>query len=125
MTCPLSNLTNKLSEGIYKIKCKSGHDNQNCETCGITYKVCDCFFENTNFKDDIIEFKYLCCNKNFQQNFDEKLKERFFNTNKFSDHDINKFILLLQQGVYLYRYKDDWEKFNETSLAEKKIFIVT
>ena len=77
MACPLSNLTNKLSEGIYKIKSKNGHDNQNCETCGITYKVCDCFFENTNFKDDIIEFKYLCCNKNFQQKFDEKLKERF------------------------------------------------
>ena len=125
MACPLSNLANNLSEVIYKIKCKNGHDNQNCETCAITYEVCDCFFENTNFKDDIIEFKYLCCNKNFQQKFYEKLKERFFNTNKFSNHGINNFILFLQQGVYLYKYKDDWEKFNETSLDEKKIFIFT
>ena len=34
--------------------------------------------------------KYLCCNKNYQQKFDEKLKERFLNTYKFSNHDNNK-----------------------------------
>ena len=52
----------------------------------------------------------------------EKLKERFFNTYKFSNHDVSKFILLLQITVYLYGYKDDWEKFNETSLPEKEDF---
>ena len=50
--------------------------------------------------------------------------ERFFNTYKFSIDDNNKFILLLQKGVYLYEYIDKWEKFNETSLPKKKIFIV-
>ena len=54
--------------------------------------------------------------------FDEKLKERFFSTHKFSNHNHNKFILLLQKGVYPYEYMDDWEKFNETSLSEKEDF---
>ena len=38
--------------------------------------------------------------------FDESLKKLFFNTCKFSNHDKNKFILLLQNGM------DDWKKFN-------------
>ena len=96
-----------------------------CETCGIKYKYCDCFLEYTNFKDDLIEYKYLSCSKRYQQKLDEKLKERFFNTYKFSNHDNNKFILLLLKGVYPYEYMDDWEKFNETSLPEKEHFIVT
>ena len=74
-----------------------------------------------NFKDDLIEYKCLCCNKNYQHKFDEKLKEQFFNTYKFCSHG-NKFILLLQKGVYPYEYMDDWEKFNGTSLPEKEDF---
>ena len=62
----LSNLVNNLAEGINKIKCKYGHDDKKCETCG--------------------------CNENYQQKFDENLKKRFFNTYKFSNHGINKFI---------------------------------
>ena len=58
---------------------------------------------------------------NCHKKFVEKLKELFFNTYKLSDHDINKFILLLQKGVYPYKYMDDWEKF-ETSLPEKEDF---
>ena len=68
-----------------------------CETCRIKYKYCDCFLEYTNFKDDLIEFKCLCCNKYYEQKSDEKLKEQFFNTFKFSNRDNNKFILLLQR----------------------------
>ena len=44
-----------------------------CETCGITYEICDCFLKYTNFEDDLIECKCLCCNKNYQQKFDENL----------------------------------------------------
>ena len=29
---------------------------------------------------------------------------------------------MLQKGVYLYKYVNGWEKFNETSLPEKKSF---
>ena len=54
--------------------------------------------------------------------FDEQLKERFLNTYKFSNHDNNKFILLLQKGVYSYEYMDNWEKFNELLLLEKEYF---
>ena len=66
MVSSLSNLVNNLSEGIHRIKCKFGHDDKKCETCGIKYKYCDCFLEYTNFKHDLIEHKCLCCNKNHQ-----------------------------------------------------------
>ena len=46
----------------------------------------------------------------------------FFNTYKFSNQNNNEFILLLQKGVYSYKYMDDWEKFNEISLPEKEDF---
>ena len=41
MASSLSNLVNNLSEGIHKIKCKHGHDDKKCETCGIKNKYCD------------------------------------------------------------------------------------
>ena len=50
-----------------------------------------------------------------------KVKGTIFNTYKFSNHDNNKFILLLWKRVYPYEYMDDWEKFNET-LPEKEDF---
>ena len=50
----------------------------------------------------------MCCNKNYQHKFDENLKERFFNTCK---------CLSLCNA-----YKDDWEKFNKTSLPKKTEF---
>ena len=56
----------------------------------VKYNYCDCFLEYTNFKDDLIEYKCLVCNKNFQSKFDEKLKKRFFNTYNFSNHDYLK-----------------------------------
>ena len=55
--------------------------------------------EYTNVKDYLILYKCLCCNK-----FDENLKKRFANTFKFCSHDISKFILLLQKGLYPYEY---------------------
>ena len=107
MTSSLSNLVNNLSEGIHRIKCKFGHDDKKCETCRINYKYCDCFLEHTNSKDKLIEYTCLCYNKNHQLKFNEKLRERFFNTYKFSNHDNNKFILLLRKDVYPYEYMDD------------------
>ena len=71
-----------------------------------------------SFKDDLIEYKCLCCNKNYQNKFDEikkKIKKNA-DTYRFSNHDI-KFILL-QTGVYSYEYIDDWEKFNGASLTD-------
>ena len=85
-------------------------------------KYCECFLEYTNFKYDLTEYKCLCCNKDYEQTFDEKLKERFFSTYKFSNHDNMKSILLLQTGVYANEYMDYWKKFNEILPT---VFIVT
>ena len=48
--------------------------------------------EYTNFKDTLIECKFLFCNKNYQKELEKKkkkLKKCFFNTYKFSNHGIN------------------------------------
>ena len=86
MASSLSNLVNNCSEGIHGIKCKYKRDNKKCETSGTTYKACHSFLEYTKFKDDLLEYKCFCCNKNYQQKFDEKLKEQLFNIYKFSNH---------------------------------------
>ena len=74
MASSLSNLVNNLSEGIHRIKCKFRHDHKKCETCRIKYNYCNCFLEYTNFKDDLMEYKCLCHNKNYPQKFNEILK---------------------------------------------------
>ena len=51
----------------------------------------------------------MCCKGNYQHKFDENLKERFFNTYRFLNHDHNKYILSLHKG-------------NKTSLPEKEDF---
>ena len=65
---------------------------------------------------------YLTCNKDYSNNLDKKFLKRFKSTFKFSYNNINEFILLIMKGVYPYEYMDDWEKFNETTLAEKEKF---
>ena len=86
------------------------------------YKYCGSFPEYANFKDDLMEYKCLCCNKNNQHNVGRMFKERFFNKCKFPSHDNNKFILSLSKRLYPYEYMDDWEKFEKTSLPEKEDF---
>ena len=49
--------------------------------------------------------------------------KRFANVYKFSNQDTNNFISLLQKCVYPYDYMDGWEKFNNTSLRDKKNFL--
>ena len=49
---------------------------------------------------------------------DEELKNKFKKTFNFNN-DINKFILLLRKGVYLYGYMDEWEKIYEIKWHEK------
>ena len=79
----LSNLVNNLTERIYKIK----------------FKDCDSFLEYESVKDNLIKCKYLSCNKDYSNKLDGKFKKRFKNTFKFSNNNINKFILLLRKGV--------------------------
>ena len=39
MESSLSNLVDKLAEGVHKIKCKHGHGNEKCKTCVIKAKI--------------------------------------------------------------------------------------
>ena len=39
--------------------------------CRIKYKNCECCLEYTSVKDDLIEYKCLSCNKNYQNRFDK------------------------------------------------------
>ena len=71
----------KPADGIRKTK------NTNCYTCSLIKYI--------NSKNDLLEHKCLCYNKNYQKIFDEELTERFDNTDKFVSHNIYKFILSL------------------------------
>ena len=80
MTSSLSNLVDSLAEGIHKIKCIYGQDNQKCKTSGIEYKYCECSLGYTNVKDDLILYKLFCCNENYPpKKIDENLKKQLTN----------------------------------------------
>ena len=75
MASSLSTPVNNLSERIQRIKIKCEHDDKKCETCGTTYEVYDSFLKYKNFRDDLMECKFYCCNKDYHKQFDEKFKE--------------------------------------------------
>ena len=101
MSTSLSKLVNNLSE-IYSKKCRD---------------------KNTAFKGLKNKLFYNCkeCRKKQLKPINGLIK-KFPNTYKFCNNDINKFILLLRKGVYPYEYMDSWERFNETTLPNKKAF---
>ena len=90
-TSLLTNFVDNLAEEIYKIKCKDF----------------DCILEYESVNDNLIKHKILSYNKDNLNKLDEKLEKRFKNTLRFSDYDINKFILLLRKGVYPYDHLDE------------------
>ena len=108
MVSSFSNHVNNLVEGTYKIKCKDY----------------DFYLEYGNVKDNWIKCKCLSYNKDYSNKLDEKLKKRFKSTFKFSNNDINRFILLLRKDVYPYEYMYEWENFIETKLPEKEAFYI-
>ena len=52
----------------------------------------------------------------------EELIKKFPSMHQFCDGNLNNFVLLLRKGVYPYEDMDSWEKFDETSLPDKKAF---
>ena len=58
-------------------------------------------YERTN--ENLTKYNCSSCNKTYWSKFKKK---RFKNTFRFSNNDINKFILLLKKGVYPYEYMD-------------------
>ena len=71
-------------------------------------------------KDNLIKYKCLSYNKDYLEKLEEKFKKWFKNIFKFSNNDINKFVLLLRKSVYPYEYIDEWKKFDEAALPKRK-----
>ena len=71
-------------------------------------------------KDNLIKYKCLSYNKDYLEKLEEKFKKWFKNIFKFSNNDINKFVLLLRKSVCPYEYIDEWKKFDETALSKRK-----
>ena len=46
--------------------------------------------------------------------------KKFPNVYRFCNGDIDKFVLLLRKSFNSYKYMDIWERFNESSLPDKK-----
>ena len=67
-----------------------------------------------------MKYKCLSSNKSYSNKIDEESKKRFKNTFKFTNNDINKFILLLRKEVYPYEYMNKWKNFDETTYLEKE-----
>ena len=51
-----------------------------------------------------------------------KLFEKFPSIYQFCEGDLNRFVLLLQKGVFPCEYMDSWEKINEAALPPTKKF---
>ena len=67
MVSLLSNLVDNYPDN-HKTKSKYEHDTKNVNMVELnTNKYCECYFEYTNVKDDLIVYKCFCCNINFQK----------------------------------------------------------
>ena len=106
MATSLSKLVDNLTDNIHNDKCIKRKSNL-------------CFVRAINEK---LIFKCIDCEKEYEKEFNKELVERFANTYKFCDNDLNKFIMLLRKGVYPYEYIDGWDKFNENVLPGKDSF---
>ena len=88
MATSLSKLVDNLTDNIHNDKC-------------IKCKSNLCFVRAINEK---LIFKCIDCEKEYEKEFNKELLERFANTYKFCDNDLDKFIMLLRKGVYPYEY---------------------
>ena len=104
----VQDLVNNLAECIHKIKCKYENDDKKVKLAELNTNIATFFFKRWF---NIIKMFML------QQEISKKFDEIIY---KFSNHDINMFILLLQKGVYPYEYTEDCKKFNETSSPGKE-----
>ena len=73
-------------------------------------------------KDGQLIFRCFECKRNYKKELNKELIKRFASIYEICSRDINKFILLLRNDIYLYEYMDSWERFDETSLPDKEAF---
>ena len=105
MSTSLSCLVDNLSEKLHSDNCKDSKSE-------LDYML---------IKNNQLLFQCLECKKYYKKDYKDLIK-KFANTYEFCNGDTNKFILLQRKGVYPYEYMDSWERFNETSLPDKKAF---
>ena len=106
MSTSLSKLVDNLSEGLHYNRCAD------CKSC----------LDYMTTKDKKLIIRCFTCKKYYEKGFNKELIRRFANTYKFCNNDLNRFIMLLRKGFYPYEYMYTWEKFDETSLPDKKSF---
>ena len=105
MSTSLSSIADNLSEKLHSDKCKD----------------CKSELDYMLIKKNKLILQCLACKKNYKKDYKELIK-KFANTYEFCNGDTNKCILLLRKGVYRYEYMDNWKRFNEKSLSDKKAF---
>ena len=119
MSSSLSKLVDYLSEGIQNNKCAD----------------CKYNLDYIKTKNEKLILECYNCKQRYRKKFNKELIKRFASTYEFCNNDttgltaepssserINKFVLLLRNGVYPYEYADTWERFSEISLPSKKDF---
>ena len=106
MAMSLSKLIDNLSKGVHNNKCVD------CASC----------LDYIKTKDEKPIFKCFNYKSYYEKDFNKELIKKFASTYEFCNGNLNKFILLLRKGVYPYEYMDNWERFDETSLPNKKSF---
>ena len=106
MATSLSKLVDNLTDHIHNDKCAKCKSNL-------------CFVNAVN---KILTFECIDCKKEYKKGLNKKLIERFSNVFEFCNYDMNKFMVLLRKGVYLYEYMDEWNKFDEKKLPCKESF---
>ena len=112
MLCKVSNLVDNLPE----------INNRDCKTCKERKSIIpECEF--IGLKNNILNYKWKECNGTSNKSINN-LIEKFPRMYKFCNGNLNKFVMLLRKGGYPHEYMGSWERFNETSLLPKKIFIV-
>ena len=110
-------MPSKLSDLIDNL---SGINNNECKSCMERKKIkSECNF--IGLKNNRLNYKCKECGKKCSKLIHEAIKD-FPITYQFCNGNLNKFVLLLRKGIYPYEYMDTWERFNETSLADKRAF---
>ena len=111
----IDSFIDNLSEGIHNNKCAD----------------CKSSLDYIKTKNEKLILECYNCKQRYRKKFNKELIKRFASTYKFCNNDttglssserINKFVLLLRKGVYLYKHMDTWERFNEISLPSKEDF---
>ena len=113
MSTSLSELVDNTSGNFNNIECKS------CiEKIKFISECCFVVLKNN-------KLIYICkeCKEEWKRPLNKSI-ENFPSIYQSCNGNLNKFAMFLRKGVYPYEYIDSWEKFNETALPSKKIFIV-